>query len=69
MTGGGIEATGGRDQFASVFHTEKHFAPGFVVVASGGEDSGNGLGGWTVMQEAEDGLPVDRMNGAGAEAG
>ena len=49
MVGGGVEATGGRDEFASVFHTEKHFAPGLVVVAGGGEDGGDGLGGGAVM--------------------
>jgi len=37
MVGGGVETTGGRVEFASEFHTDEHFATGFVVV---GEDGG-----------------------------
>lgn len=69
MVGGGIEATGGRDQFTGVFHTEKHFATSLVVVAGGGEDGGDGLGCGTVMEEVEDGLSLGRMDGAAGEAG
>ncbi len=49
MVGGGIEATGGRDQFSGHFHAQEHFAPGFVVVAAGLEDVWDALGGGAVL--------------------
>ena len=56
MVGGGIETTGGGVEFASEFHTDKHFATSFVVVGGGVEDGGDGLGRGAVLQEVEDGL-------------
>ena len=35
MIGGGVETTGGRDQFSGHFHAQQHFASGFFVVAGG----------------------------------
>jgi len=45
MVGGGIETTGGRDQFPGHFHADEHFASGFLVVAGGLEDVWDALGG------------------------
>jgi len=38
VVGGGVETTVERDEFTSHLHMDEHFAPGFVVVASGGEN-------------------------------
>jgi len=54
MVGGGVETTGGRDQFSGHFHTHQHFASGFAVVAGGLEDVRDGPGGVAVLQEAQD---------------
>ncbi len=45
MGGGGVETTGGRDQFPGHFHADEHFASGFLVVAGGLEDVWDALGG------------------------
>ena len=58
MVGGGVEAASSADQFAGLFHAGEHFAPGFAVVAGGGENVGNTVGGVAVVQEREDGLPM-----------
>ena len=63
MIGGGVEATGGRDQFPGHLHAQEHFAPGFVVVAGGCEDLWNALGREAVVQEADDGLPMGGAQG------
>ena len=44
MVGGGVEPTGGRDQFSGHFHTHQHFASGFAIVAGGLEDVRDGPG-------------------------
>ena len=54
MIGGGVETTGGRDQFSGHFHAHQHFASGFAVVAGGLEDVRDGLGDSAVLQEAQD---------------
>src|SRR5438045_9713825 len=54
MIGGGVETTGGRDQFPGHFHTHQHFATGFAVVAGGLQNVGDGPGGVAVLQEAQD---------------
>ena len=38
MVGGGVEATGGRDEFPGLAHAQEHFAAGFVVIAGGVEN-------------------------------
>ena len=56
MVGGGVETTGGRDQFSGHFHAQQHFASGFAIVAGGLEDVRDGSGGVAVLQEAQDGV-------------
>jgi hypothetical protein len=68
MVGGGVEATGRRDQFSGHFHTHQHFASGFAIVAGGLEDVRDGSGDIVVLQEAQDGLPVGRADGTGTQA-
>ncbi len=68
MVGGSVETTGGRDQFSGHFHAHQHFASGFVIVAGGLEDVRDGPGDIAVLQEAQDGLPVGRADGTGAQA-
>ena len=68
MVGGGVETTGGRDQFPGHLHAHQHLASGFAVVAGGLEDVRDGLGDITVLQEAQDGLPVGRADGTGTQA-
>jgi hypothetical protein len=68
MIGGGVETTGGRDQFSGHLHAHQHFASGFAVVAGGLKNVRDGPGGVAVVQEAEDGLPVGRADGTGAQA-
>ena len=68
MIGRGVETTGGRDQFSGHLHAHQHFASGFAVVAGGLEDVRDGLGDIAVLQEAQDGLPVGRADGTGAQA-
>ena len=68
MIGGGVEATGGRDQFSGHFHAHQHFASGFAVVAGGLKNVRDALGGVAVLQEAQDGLPVGRAKGTGTQA-
>ena len=63
MVGGGVETTGGRDQFCGHFHTHQHFASGFAVVAGGLKNVRDGPGGVAVLQEAQDGLPIGRADG------
>ncbi len=58
MVGDGIEATGGRIEFAGEFHTDEHFATGFGVVGGGVEDGGDGLWCGAGLQEVKDGLTV-----------
>ena len=48
MVGSGVETRGRGDEFACVFHAQEHFASGFVVVAGGGEDGFDGVGGETM---------------------
>jgi hypothetical protein len=69
MVGGGVETTGGRDQFPGHLHAHQHLAPCFAVVAGGLENVGDGLGRVAVLQETEDGLPIGRTDGTGAQAG
>jgi len=66
MVGGGVETTGGRDQFPGHLHAYEHFVSGFIVVAGGFEDLLDALWGGAVLQEAEDGLPVWGAQGTGA---
>ncbi len=66
MIGGGVETTSGRDQFPGHPHAYEHFAPGFLVVAGDFEDLLDALWGGTVLQEAEDGLPMWGAQGTGA---
>ena len=54
MVGGGVETTGGRDQFSDHFHAQQHFASGFAVVAGGLENVRDGPGDSAVLQEAQD---------------
>ena len=68
MVGGGVETTGGRDQFTGHFHTHQHFASGFAIIAGGLKNVRDGLGDITVLQEAQDGLPVGRADGTGTQA-
>ena len=68
MVGGGVETTGGRDQFSGHFHTHQHFASGFAVVAGGLKNVRDALGRVAVLQEAEDGLPIGGADGTGAQA-
>src|SRR5437868_14850627 len=68
MVGGGVETTGGRDQFSGHFHTHQHFASGFAVVAGGLQNVGDALGDSAVLQEMQDGLPVGRADGTGTQA-
>jgi hypothetical protein len=68
MVGGGVEATGGRDQFSGHLHAHQHFASGFSVITGGLEDVLDGLGGVAVVQEAQNGLPVGGADGTGAQA-
>ena len=68
MVGGGVEATGGRDQFSGHFHAHQHFASGVSVVAGGLKNILNGPGCVAVLQEAQDGLPIGRADGTGAQA-
>jgi len=68
MVGGGVETTGGRDQFSGPLHAQQHFASCFAVVAGGLKNVLDGLGGVAVAQEAQDGLPVGRADGTGAQA-
>ncbi len=63
MVGGGVETTGGRDQFPGHLHAHQHLAPCFAVVAGGLENVGDGLGRVAVLQETEDGLPIGRTDG------
>ena len=68
MIGGGVETTGGRDQFTGHLHAHQHFASGFTVVTGGLEDVRDGSGDIAVLQEAQDGLPIGRADGTGAQA-
>ena len=68
MVGGRVETTGRRDQFSGHFHAHQHFASGFAVVAGGLENVRDGSGGVAVLQEAQDGLPVGRVDGTGTQA-
>ena len=68
MVGGGVEATGGAEEFASEFHAGQHFAACFGVVAGGGQNGGDALWGGTVLQEAEDGLTMWGVQRCGREA-
>src|SRR5690242_3868666 len=68
MVGGGVKATGGRDEFTGHLHAHEHFAPGLVVVAGGSEDIFDLAGSGTIVQEVENGLPVQGTDGAVAEA-
>ena len=54
MIGGGVETTGGRDQFSGHFHAHQHFASGFAVVAGGLKNVRDGPGDSVVLQEAQD---------------
>ncbi len=49
MVGGGVEATGGRDQFPGHMHAHQHFASCFVVVAGGLQDVRDAVGGGAVV--------------------
>ena len=69
MVGGGVETTGGRDQFPGHLHAHQHLAPCFAVVAGGLKNILDGPGGVAVVQEAQDGLPIGRTDGTGAQAG
>ena len=69
MLGGGVETTGGRNQFTGHLHAQQHFAAGFAVVAGGRENVGDALGSVTVLQEVEDGLAIGGVEGTGAQAG
>ena len=68
MMGGGVETPGGRDQFPGALHAQEHFAPCFAVVAGGLQNVGDALGRVAVLQEAQDGLSVGRVDGTGAQA-
>ena len=68
MGGGGVETTRGRDQFSGHFHAHQHFVSGFFVLAGGFENVWDSLGSVALLQEMEDGLPVGRADGTGAEA-
>ena len=68
MTGGGVEAAGGRDELTGHFHAQKHFATGFIVIAGDGEDVFDVLWCGISLKKLEDGLAVQRADGAGAEA-
>ena len=67
MVGGGVETTGGRDQFPGHIHAYEHFTSCYIVVAGGLEDVRDALGSGTVLQEAEDGLPMRGAQGTSAE--
>ncbi len=67
MVGGGVETTGGRDQFSGHFHAHQHFASGFAVVAGGLQNVRDGLGDSAVLQEAQDGLSIGRADGTGTQ--
>ena len=54
MIGGGVETTGGRDQFSGHLHAHQHFASGFAVVAGGLKNVRDGPGDSAVLQKAED---------------
>ena len=56
------------DEFASLGHTEEHFAAGFVVVAGGGKNGFDGTRFGTFAQKLQDGETVWRTNGTGTEA-
>ena len=68
MVGGGVETTGGRDQFSGHFHAQQHFASGFFVVAGGFQNVRDSLGSVALLQEMENGLPIGRADGTGAQA-
>ncbi len=68
MVGGGVETTGGRDQFSGHLHAHQHFASCVSVVAGGLKNVLDGLGGVAVLQEAQDGLPVGGADGTGTQA-
>ena len=68
MVGGGVETTGGRDEFASHTHTHDHLAPSFIIIAGGMDDIFDGAGGGTLAEKAQDGLTVRRTDGASREA-
>jgi hypothetical protein len=68
MTTRGVETAPDQDEFAGLFHAQHHFAPGFVVIAGGGEDRFDGLGAGTDMQEVEDGLALGGVDGTSREA-
>ena len=52
VVGGGVETTVEGDEFASHLHAHEHFAPGFVVIAGGGEDVFDVTGIGTFAQES-----------------
>ena len=54
MISGGVEATGGRDQFSGHLHAQQHFASGFAVVAGGLKNVRDALGDSAVLQETQD---------------
>ena len=45
MVGGGVETTGGREQFSGPLHAHQHFASCVSVVAGGLKNILDGLGG------------------------
>jgi hypothetical protein len=69
MLGGGVETTGGGDQFPGHLHAEEHLASGLSVVAGSLQNGGNALGSIALVQEVEDGLAVGGTEGTGAQAG
>ncbi len=67
MVSSGVEAGSGRDDFAGGLHALEHFATRFVVITGGIQDGFDGLRSGTVMQEAENGLPMYGLDGSGAQ--
>ncbi len=69
MSRGGVETTGGRDQFAGHAHTDDHLTSSFVVITAGLEDVIDGASRGTFVEEAEDRLTLRRVDGSSGEKG
>jgi len=63
-----IDARSHGNDFACLLHAQQHLAPGFGVVAGGAQDVFDAVGSGTVVQEAQNGLPMQRADRTGAQA-
>ncbi len=68
VIGGSIEARSHGNEFACLLHAQQHLAPSFVVVAGGAQDVFDAVGSGTVVQEAQNGLPMQGADRTGAQA-